>query len=804
MVLAGNTHTLYVKTDGTLWGTGNNTKGQLGDGTTNRTRRSRSPQGCGPSPVRTVSSSRRTAPCGPWAATTMVSADWAQSNRCDADQVATDAPGGAGRQAQPLGHDRRPSASVGRNQYGQLGNGVMTYRADPLLLATDAIAVAPGSRHTLFIRGDGTLWGVGRNDYGQLGAAAARLQSESLQLATGVVALAAAEHSLFVKTDGTLWGMGLNNTGQLGLGHTDNVLALTQIGTGVAKVAVGTGHSLYLKTDGTLWGMGYNNYGQLGDGSQIQRTNPVPIATDVSQIAANSYHSLFVKQNGSLWAMGRNSNGQLGDGSTATRTLPVAVDTGVVSVAAGLYYSVYIKQDGAWAWAQRALAGTFSPVQLATGEGGRGEANPTSILKPTAADSSGHATREKGPRPYLGIFHRYDPTRESDRRARGRIPQDLFPATAGGRREAAGGRASPRGGTLPDPGRSCVRGTTVLELPVAQRRRPDPGGPRRSWLYLPDFQSGDTGNYDVVMTNAAGSVTSAAESLALDPSTHPATIYLYNYAVAYNGSPRPVMVQVFPDTLAWSITYNGSATLPTAVGSYYVEVTVNDAIYSGSVHGYYEITKAAQTISFTGLDPRPFTAAPITLDAFSSSGLPLACVVVSGPATIAGNQLTLTGAGVVTVRAMQAGNENYLPAADVERTLTVRTNALLWQTEHFSAGEIADPDVSGLLADPDHDGLANLLEYALGLDPRSVSADGLPAVSVTATEWVFQYTRPEDRDDIYYAVQMSTDLTLWQPASASPELVSEVDGIQSWRVKLPLGTGPNVYFAPAQGVYSPW
>lgn len=809
-VTAGASHTLYVKTDGTLWGTGSNTWGQLGDGTlANRN-----------VPIQIATGVAR-AMAGPSNISFFVKTDgtlWAMGRndygQCGLGtvepqstpaQVATDVTLVAAGEMHSLfvktdGH----LLSVGRNQYGQLGNGVMTYRADPLLLATDAVAVAPGSRHTLFIRSDGTLWGVGRNDYGQLGAAAARLQAEPLQLATGVEALAAAEHSLFVKTDGTLWGMGLNNTGQLGLGHTDNVLALTQIGTGVAKVAVGNGHSLYLKTDGTLWGMGYNNYGQLGDGSQIQRTSPVPIATDVSQISANSYHSLFVKHDGSLWAMGRNSNGQLGDGSTATRTLPVPVDTGVVSAVAGLYYSVYIKQDGSlWGMGSSSGLGTgdiLQPVQLATGV--KAVAAGESYLMILKTDGSlmhrGMVTRgEKG----LGqILESSTGTIQ---------PVNPIAALVAGFHKTFFLQSPAVGGKPPVVERPPVGGNFVagsgVQVPASalndsfvsyQWRKdgvPIPGA-RRSWLYLPDFQSGDTGNYDVVMTNAAGSVTTAAESLALDPSTHPATIYLYNYAVAYDGSPKPVMVQVFPDTLAWSITYNGSATLPTAVGSYYVEVTVNDAIYSGSVHGFYEITKAAQTISFTGMGVRPFTADPITLDAFSSSGLPLTYVVVSGPATIAGNQLTLTGAGIVTVRAMQAGNESYLPAADVERTLTVRTNALLWQTEHFSAGEIADPNVSGLLADPDHDGLANLLEYALGLDPRSAAADGLPAVSVTATDWVFQYTRPADRDDIYYIVQMSTDLTLWQLASANPELVSEVDGIQTCRVKLPIGTGPNVYF----------
>jgi hypothetical protein len=45
--------------------------------------------------------------------------------------------------------------------------------------------------------------------------------------------------------------------------------------------------------------------------------------------------------------------------------------------------------------------------------------------------------------------------------------------------------------------------------------------------------------------------------------------------------------------------------------------------------------------------------------------------VLSGPATVSGNVLTITGAGSVTVQASQAGNTLYLPATPVSRTFTV-------------------------------------------------------------------------------------------------------------------------------------
>jgi hypothetical protein len=77
-----------------------------------------------------------------------------------------------------------------------------------------------------------------------------------------------------------------------------------------------------------------------------------------------------------------------------------------------------------------------------------------------------------------------------------------------------------------------------------------------------------------------------------------------------------------------------------------------------------------QTITFDPLPDRTFGDAPFMLTASASSGLPVTFSVVSGPATIAGSQVTITGAGSVTIRAAQAGDTTYLPAT-LDRTFTV-------------------------------------------------------------------------------------------------------------------------------------
>jgi hypothetical protein len=83
------------------------------------------------------------------------------------------------------------------------------------------------------------------------------------------------------------------------------------------------------------------------------------------------------------------------------------------------------------------------------------------------------------------------------------------------------------------------------------------------------------------------------------------------------------------------------------------------------------VNKANQTITFNALANKVFGDPPFAVGANSSSGLPVSFSVVSGPATISGNTISLTGVGVVTLRASQAGDANYNAAGSVDRSFTV-------------------------------------------------------------------------------------------------------------------------------------
>lgn len=94
-------------------------------------------------------------------------------------------------------------------------------------------AHSAGGSHSLEIR-NGQLWAWGSNQYGQLGDGTINgsLIPEHIGNATNWIAVAAGTtHSIGLKSDGTLWAWGYNNFGQIGNGNTIDQHSPIQIGT---------------------------------------------------------------------------------------------------------------------------------------------------------------------------------------------------------------------------------------------------------------------------------------------------------------------------------------------------------------------------------------------------------------------------------------------------------------------------------------------------------------------------------------------------------------------------------------------
>lgn len=129
-------------------------------------------------------------------------------------------------------------------------------------------------------------------------------------------------------------------------------------------------------------------------------------------------------------------------------------------------------------------------------------------------------------------------------------------------------------------------------------------------------------------------------------------------------------------TVTGPATVSGNTlTLTGTTGTVYVTAAQSgNSVYkaAASVTRSFSVTELAnQTISFGTISNKYVNASPITLAATASSGLTVS-YSISGPATLSGSTLTLTGTtGTVTVVASQAGNSNYNAAASVTRSFTV-------------------------------------------------------------------------------------------------------------------------------------
>lgn len=80
----------------------------------------------------------------------------------------------------------------------------------------------------------------------------------------------------------------------------------------------------------------------------------------------------------------------------------------------------------------------------------------------------------------------------------------------------------------------------------------------------------------------------------------------------------------------------------------------------------------SQTITFEPIPKKLVSDAPFTVSATATSGLPVEFKLVSGPATLNGTTVTLSGtSGIVTIAANQVGNASYYPANEVLRSFYV-------------------------------------------------------------------------------------------------------------------------------------
>jgi len=291
-ISVGNSYTMAIKIDGSLWAWGRNEYGQLGDGTTEDKH----------TPIKIMNE------------VSHVSVSF-----CNTMAIKIDGSLWA---------------------WGVLiGDGTTEQRNTPKKIMDGVSHVSAKGFYTMAIKYDGSLWTWGSNEYGRLGDGTITVYDDwgklieenndkltPIKIMDGVVQVSAGGvDSMVIKSDGSLWAWEYNSSGQLGDGTTEGKFTPVKIMDDIFQISLGSDYAMAIKNDGSLWTWGGNRYGQLGDGSTEDRHIPVKVMDEVAQVLVGSDCTMAIKNEGSFWAWGWNMCGQLGDGTTEDRHSPVKI-----------------------------------------------------------------------------------------------------------------------------------------------------------------------------------------------------------------------------------------------------------------------------------------------------------------------------------------------------------------------------------------------------------------------------------------------------------------------------------------------
>jgi alpha-tubulin suppressor-like RCC1 family protein len=231
--------------------------------------------------------------------------------------------------------------TTGKNTYsnenyfvGQLGIGNNDIRSNYFQLTKeenngntisvfDARYVTCGAYTTHIIKKDNTLWSTGTNQFGTLGLgnyiddpSSIITTNKFLKINISDVKIVSCGwlQSIVLKNDGTIWATGDAWNGSTGLNYP--VYFYTQVPDilNVKCVSCGPEHTVILKNDGTVFSTGSTSNGKLGQGfindqavftfTKVIDTNDQYI-TDATKIFAGYQYTIIVRNNETIWVCGK-------------------------------------------------------------------------------------------------------------------------------------------------------------------------------------------------------------------------------------------------------------------------------------------------------------------------------------------------------------------------------------------------------------------------------------------------------------------------------------------------------------------
>ncbi|MFA5263491.1 MAG: immunoglobulin domain-containing protein [Opitutaceae bacterium] len=642
-VAGGDQHSLIVKTDGSLWAMGDNSAGQLGDGTTtNRTNL-----------VQILSGNVQT-----------VAACYKYSLIVKTDGSLW---------------------GMGDNSHGQLGDGTTTNRTSPVQICPSGVqAVAARYYHTLILKTDGSLWAMGENGSGQLGDGTTTNRTSPVLVAMNVRKIAAGgSYSMIVASGDISLHAPAVTTHPASQSVADGTIA----SFGMAISGAATYQWQVLTSPSSTWT-------NLSDSVTYSGTTTATLAIGAATTAMSSYQYRCVATN------------PLGSATSNAATLTVTVTPGApafsahpanVTATAGqditfsatasgtpvptLKWQVLTSPSGTW-------------TDLSNGGAYMGTTTATLAISSTTTAMSGYqyrcmATNSTGSALSSLATLTVNPF----------VAAPVFSAQPASTTVTAGQNTS-FSATVSGTPTPTVKWQVQTSSTGTWADLSDGGsceGATTATLAITAATTSMSGyQFRCVATNSVSSVNSTAATLIVNSTTDVpvfsvqptnATVTIgqnVTFSATASGAPTPA--------LQWQVSTNGGSTWTNlADGAPYSGVTTGTLTITeatgalnnlqfrcvatnsvGSVNSTAATLKVVvgQTITFAPIGSVTVGTA-VTLSATASSGLPVSFSVQSGNATITGSTtLTVNDTNPVTILASQVGNTSYGAAPEVTQTVT--------------------------------------------------------------------------------------------------------------------------------------
>ena len=222
--------------------------------------------------------------------------------------------------------------SVGEDrQLWQSGTTISTWQTVPW---PRLATLAAGGNSSYALDEDGRLYSWGHNDKGQLGLGDVVDRHQPIFVSDGWEQISSSNDSLLLVKATELWMCG-NDQSDPGISGNQSIPTKLdpQPGT-VTAIARGDLHSIALLSNGSIVTWGDDSYGQLG-GTPDVNGYAHPTISNVKAIAVGYGFSLALKTDGTLYAWGRGGDGSLGIGSLLNKSTPTYVRGGIQQIAAG-------------------------------------------------------------------------------------------------------------------------------------------------------------------------------------------------------------------------------------------------------------------------------------------------------------------------------------------------------------------------------------------------------------------------------------------------------------------------------------